>query len=123
MDVLCLAGRDQQAEQSNHLAGIQNSIHSSQHWCPGAACCQKPTRFTSTPLSSGEGDSRLFEPMIVPFQVTFVCDRWSGALTIQLAPSSNASLQVLDPMQLLHNEKDFADMRLSSRSDDCWSSH
>eukprot|EP00983_Pelagomonas_calceolata_P131282 1161761-Pelagomonas_calceolata.AAC.12 len=33
---------------------------------------------------------------------------WSGALTIQLVPSSNASLQLLDPMQQLHNEKDFA---------------
>eukprot|EP00983_Pelagomonas_calceolata_P079464 1154674-Pelagomonas_calceolata.AAC.4 len=41
---------------------------SSQHWCPGAACCQKPTRSLLISLpSSGEGDSRLFEPMCLSF--------------------------------------------------------
>eukprot|EP00983_Pelagomonas_calceolata_P029975 937895-Pelagomonas_calceolata.AAC.1 len=33
---------------------------------------------------------------------------WSGALTTQLVPSSNASLKLPDPMQQLHNEKYFA---------------
>eukprot|EP00983_Pelagomonas_calceolata_P087309 1156925-Pelagomonas_calceolata.AAC.5 len=33
---------------------------------------------------------------------------WSGALIIQLVPSSIASLQFFDPMQQLHNEKYFA---------------
>jgi len=42
----------------------------------------------------------------------------SGALTIQLVPSSNALLQLLDLLQVLQ-----ADMQLSTRSDDCWSSH
>eukprot|EP00983_Pelagomonas_calceolata_P127582 1161419-Pelagomonas_calceolata.AAC.9 len=43
---------------------IENKKHLSQHWCPGAACCQKSTPSTSISLSSsGEGDSRPFEPM------------------------------------------------------------